>query len=126
MHFSDTTTGTHTRRGVLHGMAAGTTILTLPHFLAACGPKDLGVQAAADGTPANPFLSWFGIDEGVLRVVMAELTSRGADAADLYFQYSRTNSIALEDGIVSRASSRVDQGVGLRVVIGDQVGFAIT
>ena len=107
-------------------MAADTATLTLPHFLAASGPKDLSVQAAADGTPANPFLSWFGIDEAVLRAVMAELTSRGADAADLYFQYARINSIALEDGIISRASSRVDQGVGLRVVIGDQVGFAIT
>jgi TldD protein len=107
-------------------MATGTVSLTLPPFLAARGPKDLGVQAAADGTPINPFLAWFGIDEAVLRAVMAELTSRGADAADLYFQYARTNSIALEDGLISRASSRVDQGVGLRVVIGDQVGFAIT
>ena len=57
MHFSDTTTGALTRRGVLHGMAAGTVTLTLPQFLAACGPKDVGVQAAADGTPSNPFLS---------------------------------------------------------------------
>jgi TldD protein len=117
---------TLTRRGMLHGMAAGTATLTLPPFLFACGPKDLAVQAGANGTPGNPFLAWFGIDEGVLRVVMAELTRRGADAADLYFQYARTNSVTLEDGIISRAASRVEQGVGLRVVIGDQVGFAIT
>ena len=52
MKFCDPS-GARTRRDVLHGMAAGTTILTLPQFLAACGPKALGVQAAADGTPVN-------------------------------------------------------------------------
>jgi TldD protein len=57
---------------------------------------------------------------------MAELTARGADHADLYFQHSRSNSLRMEDGIVSQANSSIDQGVGLRVVVGDQVGYAFT
>ena len=39
--------------------------------------------------------------------------ARGADAADLYFQHSRTNSLTLEDGIISTANSGIQQGVGL-------------
>ena len=57
---------------------------------------------------------------------MSELSANGADAADLYFQHSRTNFLTLEDGIVSSASSQIQQGVGLRVVIGDQTGYAFT
>jgi TldD protein len=71
-------------------------------------------------------LSFFSVDEPTIARVMSELTARGADAADLYFQHSRDNSITMEDGIISRASSSVDQGVGLRVVVGDQTGYAFT
>lgn len=90
-------------------------------------------QAQAIVSPDVPMIpetqqtfSWFSVDEATIRKVMAELTARGADAADLYFQYSRSNSITMEDGIISRAASSVDQGVGLRVVVGDQTGYAFT
>ena len=73
---------------------------------------------------ANPFAAWFGIDEHAVRQVLSEATARGADFADLYFQHTRATSISLEDGIVSRASTSVDQGVGVRVVVGDQTGYA--
>ncbi|MCA9688352.1 MAG: TldD/PmbA family protein, partial [Myxococcales bacterium] len=75
--------------------------------------------------PSNA-LDWFAVDRPTLSRVLGELSARGADAADLYFQYSRDNSFTLEDGIISRASTSVDQGVGLRCVIGDQTGFAFT
>ena len=71
-------------------------------------------------------MSFFAVDEPTLQRVMAELTARGADAADLYFQHSRASSVTMEDGIISRAASSVDQGVGLRVVVGDQTGYAFT
>jgi TldD protein len=71
-------------------------------------------------------LSWFSVDKSTLSRTLAELTARGADAADLYFQHRRDNSITMEDGIISRASTSVDQGVGLRCVIGDQTGYAFT
>ncbi len=79
-----------------------------------------------EGATASETLAWFGVDEGTVRRVLAELSARGADDADLYFQSTRANAIQLEDGIVSSASSSVDQGVGLRCVIGDQVGYAYT
>ncbi len=115
------------RRNVLRTGASGAAVLTVPRFLVGCGKTDAALVAAAENVaPSNPFLSWFSIDQDIIRTVMAELTSRGADFADLYFQHERSNRISLEDGQINRASTRVSQGVGLRVVISDQVGYAFT
>ncbi len=111
-----------TRRSLLQGAALGVGVLTLPRWLAGCA-KGVPPQAAAG---EDPFLAWFGIDEGVLRRVLSTLTANGASFADAFFQHSRVNSISMEDGIVSRASTSIDQGVGLRTVLGDQTGFAFT
>jgi TldD protein len=113
------------RRGFL---GTGVATVVAPNFLAACGPKAAQPQAAAAAPPLpdNPFLTWFGVDAATLRVVMSELTARGADWADLYFQHGRTTHVTLEDGIIGEAYSTVEQGVGLRCVIGDQVGYAFT
>ncbi len=109
------------RRNLLKGMAMGTVALSMPNFLAACAPKQ-----ATSALSGDPFAEWFGVDEAMVGQVMTELGRSGATFADVYFQHSRSTSVALEDGIVSKASSSVDQGVGLRVVIGDQVGYAYT
>lgn len=118
---------TPTRRGFVRGTATGAVLLGASG-LPGCR------RTAAPGTPMIPgehstlsdHLGFFSVDEPTIARVMAELTARGADAADLYFQHSRDNSITMEDGIISRASSSVDQGVGLRVVVGDQTGYAFT
>ncbi len=72
----------------------------------------------------EPFATWLGIDEQMIRLVLAEATARGADFADLFFQHRRGSTISLEDGIINQASTGVDQGVGIRVVVGDQTGYA--
>ena len=115
-----------TRRRFLHAAGAGTALVTMPQFLAACARGGATAATTPTPPPANPFLEWFGIDEAMLRRVMAELTARGATHADAYFQHTRLNSIQMEDGLISQASSSINQGVGLRVVVGDQVGFAFT
>ena len=112
------------RREFLGSVAAGSAIVTMPGFLCGCGIQSATALSAA--TPANPFMDWFGVDQATVARVMSELTSRGADTADLYFQHSRNNSLTLEDGIVSSANSGIEQGVGLRVVIGEQTGYAFT
>jgi TldD protein len=107
---------------------AGTALLTVPGALVACGrPNSHPSVAPTDTTSAaaaNPFAAWFSVDEAVMRQVLAELTARGADDAELYFQHTRSNAIAMEDGVINRASASIELGVGLRVVIGDQVGYA--
>ena len=117
---------TYDRRRFLIDSAKGAVVLSVPGFLAACGNRQSPATAMTAPLPENPFLTWFGVDEGVISRVLSELSSRGADAADVYFQHSRGNYIVLEDGIISRAYSSIDQGVGLRVVIGDQTGYAFT
>ena len=112
------------RRDFLGSVAAGSAIITMPGFLSGCGVQT--ATSIATATPENPFMEWFGVDQSVVARVMSELTSRGADTADLYFQHTRNNSLTLEDGIVSSANSRIQQGVGLRVVIGEQTGYAFT
>ncbi len=67
---------------------------------------------------------WFGVDSAGIARVLSEALAHGGDYADLYFQHARDNSIVLEDGIISRASSSVDRGVGIRVLVGDQTGYA--
>ena len=112
------------RREFLGRMAAGSAVLSMPAFLSGCGVQT--ATAVSETTPENPFITWFGVDQATTARVMSELTAGGADAADLYFQHTRSNSLTLEDGIVSKASSDVQQGVGLRVLIGEQTGYAFT
>ena len=78
----------------------------------------------ASGTPGHPYFDWFGVDDAMITRVLSCAMERGADFADLYFQHRSANSIVLEDGIISRASTGVDRGVGIRVVVGDQTGYA--
>lgn len=109
--------------------AALTTLgLGLPGLLTGCrgNTKAAATMIPGEHSSLTDHLEWFSVDKSTIARVMSELTARGADAADLYFQYSRDNSITMEDGIISRASSHVDQGVGLRVVVGDQTGYAFT
>ena len=110
-------------------LQTGTAVLSAPSFLVGCGSRpahQATVAPAVAATPDDPFLEWFSLDEARLRRVLAELGARGADHAELYFQHSRHNSISLEDGLISSARAHVDLGVGLRVVVGDQVGYAYT
>ncbi len=112
------------RRDFLSRAAAGSAVLTMPAWLAGCGVQP--AKVVAEPVPDNPFLDWFGIDQTTIRQVMSALTGRGADFADLYFQHARTSSLLYEGGVVSNAESKTEQGVGLRVVTGDQTGFAST
>ncbi|MEN0067435.1 MAG: TldD/PmbA family protein [Myxococcota bacterium] len=114
-----------TRRRVLQVTAGGFAALSMPGFLAACA-KDGPISSANGPLPTDPFLAWFGIDADMIRRVLAELGSRGADHGELFFQHSRSSSLSMEDGRIGRAFTSIDQGVGLRVVVGDQVGYAYT
>lgn len=74
-------------------------------------------------------MSWFaqfGIGDEIIRSTLGAALGRGADDADLYFEHLQSTSVALQDGKVNRASTHVDLGVGVRVVVGDQVGYAYT
>ncbi|HEX7340517.1 MAG TPA: metalloprotease TldD [Rhodanobacteraceae bacterium] len=65
-----------------------------------------------------------GISHTDLSRVFAQLTGPSVDAADLYFQHSRSESWVLEDGIVKSGSHAIEQGVGVRAIAGEKTGFA--
>ena len=111
------------RRRFLQASGAGLAALSIPGFVAACGGR---AAAPAAPVPANPFYAWFGVDEAMIRRVLAELTARGATHADVYFQHLRHNTLRVEDGQVNEAQTSVQLGVGVRAVVNDQVGFAFT
>ena len=56
--------------------------------------------------------------------ILARALARGGDFAELYFEYRRSASIAMEDGKVRTAGGGIDMGVGVRVVLGSAVGYA--
>ena len=56
--------------------------------------------------------------------VFGQLMGPSIDAADLYFQHSRSESWMLEDGIVKDGSHSIEQGVGVRAISGEKTGFA--
>ncbi|UXI69925.1 metalloprotease TldD [Tahibacter amnicola] len=65
-----------------------------------------------------------GLSTGELDRVFARLMGPGIDAADLYFQHSRSEHWVLEDGIVKEGSHSIEQGVGVRAMSGEKTGFA--
>lgn len=75
---------------------------------------------------ADYFERNFGVTPEMVRKTLAAAMSRGGDWADLYFQHRVSLYVALEDDIVSQAQSSVSLGVGMRVVAGDQSGYAFT
>lgn len=75
---------------------------------------------------AGYFEQSFGITDGLCRKVLAEALAKGGDWAELFFEHRVGNWLTLEDGKVSRASSDVGLGVGIRCVEGDQVGYGFT
>lgn len=120
------------RRRFLASSAAGAGLIFAPPFLASCG----GAKSAASTAPlagtkpvggGGPlYFSKFGIDEQALSKVLAEAMGRGGDFADLFFQHRITHYLGLQDGQVDRAYSDIELGCGVRVVRGDQTGFAFT
>jgi len=118
-----------TRRDFLAASAAGVTVAMAPAFLVSCGgplaPPPVAAPGGTGGAGVDYF-STFGVDDQVLGRVLQTAMGRGGDYADLYFQHGITNYLGLEDGEVNRAYSDVMLGCGVRVVKGDQTGFAFT
>ncbi len=91
--------------------------MLLPAFVQSC-------QGASVSAEIQAYLEHFGVDFKLLQKVTEKALSKGGDYADLFFEHKIVNSLGLEDGKVNRAFSNIDFGVGIRVLKGDQTGFA--
>ena len=56
--------------------------------------------------------------------MLGSIFTHRVDYADLYFQFTRSESWSLEEGIVKTGSFSIDQGVGVRAVSGDRTAFS--
>jgi len=65
-----------------------------------------------------------GLDAQSVQSVLSSIMSHQVDYADLYFQYSRSESWGLEEGQVKSGAFNIDQGVGVRAVSGEKTAFA--
>ena len=77
-------------------------------------------------TTGGYFESNFGIDQDLVKKVLRAATSLGGDFADIYFQHKVSDYVGFEDGQVNRAYAQVDLGAGIRVLKGEQTGYAFT
>ena len=66
------------------------------------------------------------LDDSIVRRVVAEGLTRGADFAELFVEEKRSSSAMLDDGRVEELTSGRDRGAGVRVVVGESTGFAHT
>lgn len=72
------------------------------------------------------FTNRFAIDPQTCDQILQSALERGGDYADLFFEYTRQRLISLEDQSIKNASSGIVQGMGVRVVRGESVGYAYT
>jgi TldD protein len=75
-------------------------------------------------TAQEILLAPYSLDDARLQTVFGQIMTHKVEYADLYFQYSRTESWSLEEGIVKSGSFNIDQGVGVRAVSGEKTAFA--
>ncbi len=87
-------------------------------------PQMIHSQLMSYQDELSTMLNHFGVSESDLRKVMTVALEKGGDYADLYFEHTFNNYVGLQDGAVNRASSNIEYGVGIRVVSGDQTGYA--
>lgn len=100
----------------LGGISVAGSII-IPPFLKSC--KGVNLTDGAEG-----YLSHFEVTPALLQTLIAAAMENGADYADLYFEHTMNNYTTLEDGKVNQAYSNVGFGVGIRVLKGEQTGFA--
>ena len=101
----------------MSGLAAIGTMM-IPSFLQSC------ISGTPEGAAAA--MNHFNVSAEDLKKVILAALEKGGEYADLYFEHSIWNTVGLRDGEVNTASSEIDYGVGVRVVTGEQTGYAYT
>jgi TldD protein len=70
------------------------------------------------------FQDRFDLNDSSLATALDTALERQIDYADLYFEYTTTDSVSLEEGIVKSGDRHLEQGVGVRAVRGERQGYA--
>jgi TldD protein len=64
------------------------------------------------------------LTRGNLESLIGRVLGGPIDYADIYFEYTVSDAVSIEEGIVKSASRHVSQGAGVRGVAGEKTGYA--
>ena len=76
--------------------------------------------------PDRFFLERFGLTEASLSQYLGAALSVGGEYADLYFEHTTSSSLLVDESLVKTATEGISMGCGVRVVAGEQTGYAYT
>jgi TldD protein len=72
------------------------------------------------------FFDRFGVAESNLSQLLETALAAGGDYADLYFEHTSSSSLLVDESLVKTATEGISMGCGVRVVAGEQTGYAYT
>jgi len=102
------------------GVVLGAGIAILPVWWQRCSSSN-SLQGSIENMEAL-----FGITKAKMKELLSVALSHGAERADLFFEYKISSSLKLEDEIIKDVSHGISLGLGIRAVIGEQIGYAHT
>lgn len=70
--------------------------------------------------------TYFQVSKAEINKLLAATLSKGADFADVFFEYRISSTLGFEEDQVKVARRGIVQGVGIRAIKDDQVGFAFS
>jgi len=94
---------------------------------AATGAGLLAVPTILDvvfSDPAYAALPTELLDAETLEKLLSIAMSRGGDYAEVFVEYNVSNGVSMEENKIRQAEYGIDQGVGIRVLKGEQTGYA--
>jgi TldD protein len=96
--------------------------------IAATSPMWLDKIIAADSdSVGNKMIQTnFGFTKEDLNKLLLIALSKGGDFSELYFEYIKNNSVAMEEGLIKSSSEYISLGVGVRVIKDNNYGYAHT
>jgi TldD protein len=100
--------------------------------LGAVATSDLWIDKIVAGELPNNLMknslldTYFHVSQEQIKKVLSAALAKGADFADVFFEYRITSNLSFEEDVVKSARRGIVQGVGIRAVKGDQIGFAFS
>jgi hypothetical protein len=119
------------RREMMERFACGAGAVLLAPVLPGCPTATPPVdpsppQQAKPAGLAAELGEVFGVSREVAGRVLGRALKNGGDHADIFIEHRSSDQLKLEEEKVNVAAASVSVGAGVRVVVGDQSGYAYT
>lgn len=109
------------RRDFLKNSGKGLAVIATSGFF-----FDMLASEKLPGKETSIFIEKFGVSKEDMQKVLLTALSKGGDFAELFFEYYINNNVTMEDDIIKSSAQNISLGVGIRVLNGEQTGYAYT